>query len=176
MEYSSKSLTHLPIVKRLACQFWGMCTGCYFRRIFTSTIFGESEFQWNLYSTIFSSKDRRFKSHHQRNDLFLPIVRGEVKLDWILVTLCSGRPLRDSVKFRQIAPVEVSWFEVLDELVEGKTWKTKKKKNYRLLLLMSNTLLIPWETISSPRKNYHSMGCYNNQIRRKWEPKNQKFK
>ena len=35
---SMKSLAHLPIVKRLACQFWGVCTGCYFIGMCTSAI------------------------------------------------------------------------------------------------------------------------------------------
>ena len=44
-------LAHFLILLRLARQFWGMCTGCYFGGICTSTIFGDSEFQWNLYMT-----------------------------------------------------------------------------------------------------------------------------
>ena len=48
---SSTSLAHLPIVNRLVSQFRCMCTGCQFWLICTSTIFGESEFHWNVYIT-----------------------------------------------------------------------------------------------------------------------------
>ena len=42
-----RSLAHLSIAKRHASQFWEMWTGCTFREMCSSTIFGESEFQWN---------------------------------------------------------------------------------------------------------------------------------
>ena len=41
-------LTHLLIIKRLTCQFRGMCTGYYFWVACTLTSFGESEFQLYL--------------------------------------------------------------------------------------------------------------------------------
>ena len=59
------SLAHLPILKSLTIQFWGMFTGYHFRGkcnsirwTFTETNFSESEFQWNGSMTVLVSRVR----------------------------------------------------------------------------------------------------------------------